>query len=43
MNTLFTYIKENDSALVIVTHEDSIAFSCNHVYKFTENKLEKIK
>jgi putative ABC transport system ATP-binding protein len=43
MDTLFTYIKENNSALVVVTHDDSIAFSCNHVYKFNENKLEKIK
>jgi putative ABC transport system ATP-binding protein len=43
MNTLFDYIRENDSALVIVTHEEQIAYKCDHVYEFNENKLKKIK
>jgi putative ABC transport system ATP-binding protein len=43
MNIFFEYIKNNNSALIIVTHEDNIANQCNHVYKFDEYKLKKIK
>ncbi|MDF1882281.1 ABC transporter ATP-binding protein [Sulfurimonas sp. MAG313] len=41
---LFThYIKENDAAMVLVTHEKSLAMQCDHVYKLVDMKLEKVK
>ncbi len=43
MDNLFKYIKDENSALVIVTHEDDIAFKCDHVYKFDNNILKKLK
>ena len=43
MNVLFEYINNNNSGLIIVTHEDKIAYECDHVYKFDDNNLKKIK
>lgn len=43
MDQLLKYVKENNAGLVIVTHEDSIAYRCDHVYKFNEKRLEKLK
>jgi len=43
MDNLFKYIKDESSALIIVTHEDDIAFECDHVYKFESNTLKKLK
>lgn len=41
---LFTqYIREEDAAMVLVTHEKSLAMECDHVYKLVDMKLEKIK
>ena len=43
MDTLFKYIKENDAALVLVTHENDIAFSCDKVYKLEQLQLQELK
>ena len=43
MEKLFDYIHKNKAGLIIVTHEESIAYQCDHIYKFNENQLEKIK
>ncbi len=43
MDQLLKYVKENNAGLMIVTHEDSIAYRCDHVYKFNEKRLEKLK
>jgi putative ABC transport system ATP-binding protein len=43
MDVLFDYININDAAMILVTHEDSIAYRCNKVYKLNNNKLEQLK
>lgn len=43
MDTLFKYIKENDAALVLVTHENDLAFSCDKVYKLEQLHLQELK
>ena len=43
MNTLFRYIKENDAGLILVTHEEDLAFKCDKVYKLVDLKLVEIK
>ena len=43
MNVLFDYIKDNNAGLMIVTHENEIAFKCDKVYKLNEYRLEQLK
>ena len=43
INSLFSYINDNNAGLILVTHEEDIAFKCDKVYKFHENKLEELK
>lgn len=43
MNTLFNYIRENNAALVLVTHENELAFNCNKVFKLEQLSLKEIK
>ena len=43
MNTLFDYIKNNNAGLILVTHEDEIAYECDKVYKLVDLKLEELK
>ena len=43
MDVLFNYIDINNSAMVLVTHENEIAYRCDNVYKLNNNKLEKLK
>jgi len=43
MNTLFEYIKSNGAGLVLVTHEEDIAFKCDKVYKLVDLELQEIK
>ena len=43
MDSLFDYIKNNDAGLVLVTHEDDLAFKCDKVYKLENFKLEQLK
>ena len=43
MNTLFDYIKQNGAALILVTHEEEIAFNCDKVYKLVDQKLQELK
>ena len=37
------YIRSEEAAMVLVTHEKSLAMECDHVYKLTDTKLEKIQ
>lgn len=37
------YIKEEDAALVLVTHEETLAMKCDHVYRLIDRKLVKVK
>ncbi len=43
MNTLFDYIKKNNAGLILVTHEDEIAYNCDKVYKLFNQKLQELK
>ncbi|MEN5387803.1 ABC transporter ATP-binding protein [Aliarcobacter skirrowii] len=42
MNTLFEYIKNNNAALILVTHEDDLAFKCDRVFKLEDLSLKEI-
>ncbi|WP_417333369.1 ATP-binding cassette domain-containing protein [Halarcobacter sp.] len=43
MDTLFNYIKDNDAALVLVTHENDLAEQCDKVYKLENLQLKELK
>ncbi|WP_424689409.1 MAG: ABC transporter ATP-binding protein [Halarcobacter ebronensis] len=43
MDTLFNYIKENNAALVLVTHENDLAEQCDKVYKLENLQLKELK
>jgi len=43
MDLFAKYIQSHDAAMVLVTHEKSLAMQCDHVYKLVDMKLEKIK
>ncbi len=40
---LFDYIEKNNAGMIIVTHEEDIAFRCDKVYKLNNYKLEQLK
>lgn len=42
MQVLLEYIKENDAAMVLVTHDESMAKLCNQSYRLENQKLEEI-
>ncbi|HIC43398.1 MAG TPA: ABC transporter ATP-binding protein [Sulfurimonas sp.] len=37
------YLQTHEAAMVLVTHEKSLAMECDHVYKLVDMKLEKVK
>ena len=43
METLFSYIKQNDAGLILVTHENELAMKCDKVYKLEDLKLQELK
>ncbi|MCD8213982.1 MAG: ABC transporter ATP-binding protein [Campylobacter sp.] len=43
MQTLFDYVKENDAALILVTHDNELAFKCDDAYRLQDKALQKIK
>ncbi len=43
MDVLFDYTKLNNAGMILVTHEDDIAYKCDKVYKLNNNKLEQLK
>ena len=43
MSLLLEYVQKEDAGLVLVTHEESLAMACDHVYRLHEMQLEKIK
>ena len=43
MDSLFDYIKQNNAGLIVVTHEDELAYRCDKVYKLENFKLEQLK
>ena len=43
MDVLFDYVKRNNAGMIMVTHEDNIAFRCDKVYKLNDYRLEQLK
>ena len=43
MNLFTQYIRNEEAAMVLVTHEKSLAMRCDHVYKLVDMKLQKVK
>ncbi len=43
MNVLFDYVENNNAGLIIVTHEDEIAYKCDRVFRLNDFKLEQLK
>lgn len=42
MQTLFSYVKQNKAALVLVTHDNDLATKCDDIYKLENKELLKI-
>ena len=42
MNTLFNYIKNTNSGLILVTHDEKIASNCDEIYRLENKILKKI-
>jgi putative ABC transport system ATP-binding protein len=43
MESLFNYIKTNEAGLILVTHEDELAYKCDKVYKLEDLELQELK
>ncbi len=43
MNLLFDYTTNNNSSMILVTHEEQLAFKCDNVYKLENMELIKLK
>lgn len=43
MNVLFKYIKYNNSGLILVTHENDLAYQCDKVYRLDNLELTRLK
>ncbi len=43
MQTIFDYIKQNKAAMMCVTHDEKLAFSCDAVYRLEHKILNKLK
>lgn len=43
MQVLLEYIKENNAAMVLVTHDESMAKLCNRSYRLENQKLKEIR
>lgn len=42
MSVIFDYIKTQNAALVLVTHDENLASNCDKIYKLSEKKLHQI-
>jgi len=43
IDVLFDYVNENNAGLILVTHENEIAFKCDRVFRLVDNNLEQLK
>lgn len=43
MDVLFEYVAYEKAGMILVTHEDDLAFLCDIVYKINDLKLERVK
>ncbi len=43
IDILFKYVSKQNSGMILVTHDENIAFACDKVYKLNNQKLEQLK
>jgi len=43
MSTIFEYVEQNNAALLCVTHDENLAFSCDFVFRLERNALIRLK
>jgi len=43
MNLFFEYIKKHNAAMVLVTHDEHLAYMCSKVYKLENRELKQVK
>lgn len=43
MTIFFKYLKENNAGMVLVTHDESLASQCNHIYRMRDGVLTKVQ
>jgi putative ABC transport system ATP-binding protein len=43
MNLFFEYLEVNAAGMVLVTHDETLAYMCKKVYRLENKKLEKMK
>ena len=43
MNLFFDYIKKHDAGMVLVTHDEDLAFKCQQVYRLQDRELIKVQ
>jgi len=43
MELFFEYIKENSAGMILVTHDEDLAFLCDNVYRLEDKELKKVK
>ncbi len=43
MDVMFDYTFKNNAGMILVTHEDDLAFRCDKVYKLVDQKLQRLK
>ena len=43
MNIFFEYIAQNEAGMILVTHDEELAYMCDSVYTLENKKLQKVK
>ncbi|MDP3267278.1 MAG: ABC transporter ATP-binding protein [Sulfuricurvum sp.] len=43
MTIFFDYLKEHNAGMILVTHDESLASQCNHIYRMHDGVLTKIQ
>ena len=43
MNIFFEYIEKNSAGMILVTHDEQLAFKCHKVYRLENKELIKVK
>jgi len=43
INLFFEYIKESSAGMILVTHDEELAFLCDHVFRVENRELHKVK
>lgn len=43
MNIFFDYLKEHNAGMILVTHDESLASQCDHIYRMNDGILTKVQ